>query len=104
AVFVSENFAWKQERGLGDTVELATPDGSRTMRIAAVVRDYTHPGGTLLMHLPRYRALFRDPTVDFIELCLKPGVDAHAVVAQARARRAPDHAFLDVAEKQDYLD
>lgn len=102
--FVSENFAWKHGLGLGERFTLAAADGPTEFAVAAIVRDYTHPGGTVLMHLPVYRERFRDPLVDFVELCLASGVDAERVATAARAARAPDHAFLPVATTQVYLD
>ncbi|MCC7169693.1 MAG: FtsX-like permease family protein [Planctomycetes bacterium] len=102
--FVSENFAWKHGLVVGDRFALATPDGPGEFEIVAIVRDYTHPGGTVLLHLPVYRERFHDPLVDFVELCLAPGVDAERVAEAARAARARDHAFLPVATTQRYLD
>lgn len=102
--FISENLAWKQDLQLGDRITLSGRDGPCSFEVVAIVRDYTHPGGTVLLHLPVYRARFGDPLVDFVELCLASGVDANRVADAARAALAPDHAFLPVATTRRYLD
>ncbi|MBL8765844.1 MAG: ABC transporter permease [Planctomycetes bacterium] len=102
--FVSENFAWKHDLELGDRFALAALDGPCELEIVAIVRDYTHPGGTVLLHLPVYRQRFGDPLVDFVELCLAPGADPQRVADAARGARAPDHAFLPVMTTSSYLD
>ena len=53
-VLITEGFATHQGLTLGDSIEITLPTGSRSFAIAGIYRDYSHPGGTVLMRSDRY--------------------------------------------------
>ena len=54
AVLITEGFAAHQDLRPGDRLEITTPQGRRAFAIAGVYRDYSNPGGTVLMRAERY--------------------------------------------------
>jgi putative ABC transport system permease protein len=54
AVLMTEGFAAHQDLRVGDRLEITTPQGRRSFQIAGVYRDYSNPGGTVLMRAERY--------------------------------------------------
>ena len=80
-VFVSEPFARKQNTGVGGMIELPTPSGWVSVRIAAVYHEYGNDRGVVHMDLGTYRKLYGDARANSAALYLKPGVDADAVRA-----------------------
>lgn len=54
AVLITEGFAAHQDLRVGDRLEITTPQGRRTFDVAGVYRDYSNPGGTVLMRAERY--------------------------------------------------
>jgi putative ABC transport system permease protein len=54
AVLMTEGFAAHQDLRVGDRLEITTPQGRRSFAIAGVYRDYSSPGGMVLMRAERY--------------------------------------------------
>ncbi len=88
AVLLSENLAVRFGLHAGDAVALDTPSGRVTLRVAAVVVDYTMDIGTLMLDLQAYRRYWRDPLVTSVVLYFAPGTDPAAVRAAVFARLA----------------
>lgn len=102
-VIVSENYAWRTGSAVGDEFRLIGPDGPIVLTIVGVVLDFHHPNGTFLLHLPHYRQWFRDPLVDFVELCLAPGATASEVestIERVRTALPKEYPFLGVFTKE----
>lgn len=78
-IFVSENFTLQNGARTGDHIELITPSGPRQARIAAVVREYANPNGTLFISRTNYQALFHDLLVGGFAVKLKKGFDPATV-------------------------
>ncbi len=53
-VLMTEGFSAHQGLRVGDRLEITTPQGRRSFAIAGVYRDYSNPGGTVLMRAERY--------------------------------------------------
>jgi len=53
-VLMTESFAAHQDLRVGDRLEITIPQGRRSFAIAGVYRDYSNPGGTVLMRAERY--------------------------------------------------
>jgi putative ABC transport system permease protein len=81
-VVISESFALKFNRDVGDAVELPTAKGMRRFPISGVYRDYSNDRGVIVMDRALYVASFRDSTINTVVLYLRPGVDRE----QARRR------------------
>lgn len=56
AVLITEGFAAHQQLGLGDRLAVGTPSGQRVFTVAGIYRDYSHPGGTVLMRADRFHS------------------------------------------------
>ena len=55
-VLITEGFAAHEELGVGDRLEIATPSGRRSFEVGGVYRDYSNPGGTVLIRADRFHA------------------------------------------------
>ncbi len=60
---ISEPLANRFGLGLGDLISVPSVEGSASLRVAGVYRDYASAQGVATVSLARYRALFRDTTV-----------------------------------------
>jgi putative ABC transport system permease protein len=79
-VVVSESFAIKFDKNVGDVVALATAAGDRTFPITGIYRDYSNDRGVVVMDRALYVEAFRDTAANTIVVYLKPGI----TTAQAR--------------------
>ncbi|AFM28215.1 FtsX-like permease family protein [Desulfomonile tiedjei] len=79
AVFISEPLSFRFNLKPGDTVDLQTPEGSRSFPIASVVRDYSSDQGTLHIDRIVYEQIWRDPRVQSVAIFMKPGVSPEPV-------------------------
>lgn len=74
-VFVSESFAVKFDKKVGDTVTIPVANGRRTFPITGIYRDYSNDRGVVVMDRPVYIESFGDDTINTVVVFLKPGVD-----------------------------
>jgi len=77
-LIASENFASLNHLHVGDTVALATPSGTLRLPIVGVVRDYSDQQGSVIADLSVYRRYWKDDSLDFFRVYLRPGADAAA--------------------------
>jgi putative ABC transport system permease protein len=90
-VVVSESFAIKFDKGVGDTFEL--PDGR--FPITGIYRDYSNDRGVVVMDRALYVRTFHDPAINTIVVFLKPGVTMDAARRELERSFAPKHhAFV----------
>ncbi len=85
AVGVSGNFAALHGVRPGDEIELSTPAGARRFRVSHAIEDYSWPQGLVAIDLGAYRAIWKDPSVTYIDLTVAPGQTAEAVRARLAA-------------------
>jgi putative ABC transport system permease protein len=78
-VLVSEPYARRFGAGAGDWIELSTPAGRRSFRIAGVYRDFSNDRGTVVLDRELYLSLFGDPRVTSLAVVAAPGTDAAAL-------------------------
>jgi putative ABC transport system permease protein len=93
-VFVSEPFALKYHKRVGDGVTLPTAHGPHTYRVCGIYRDYSNDRGVVFMNRPDYIAAFDDDRIHTVVIYLAPGVD-HDFARRALESRfgAKYHAF-----------
>ena len=77
-VLITEGFAAHQRLGVGDRLEIGTPSGRRLVEVAGIYRDYSHPGGTVLMRADRFYQ-GRPPGFASMGLRVAPGVPVEAL-------------------------
>lgn len=83
-VLVSEPFAYHRRLGVGDRVELFTPQGWRELPIGGVFRDYGSDSGMVAMARGTYAAIWGDSGVSTLGIALRPGADPGRVYAAVR--------------------
>jgi putative ABC transport system permease protein len=80
-VVVSEAFARKHRKALGDAVVLATPAGEQRFRIAAIYYDYSSDRGVVMMDRTTFTRHFGVLQPTGVTVYLRDGADADAVRA-----------------------
>jgi putative ABC transport system permease protein len=93
-VLLSEPFAFRHALAVGDSIELATANGSRRFRIAGIYRDYGTDRGAVLMHREVYRQDWGDDGVTSLGLYVAAGAQPADVIAALRATTSDDQALL----------
>lgn len=84
-ILASQPFAYHRRVGVGDRVELFTPQGWRPFEIGGVFRDYGSDSGMLVMARGVYATLWGDPAVSTLGAVLAPGADPQRVYGEVRA-------------------
>ncbi len=79
AVVVSESFAIKQNKGVGDSISLQTPGGEKQFRIAAVYYDYSSDRGIIVMDRGTFVRYFGEPQATSLTVYLKDGANPDEV-------------------------
>jgi len=93
-VFVSESFALKFKKTLGDVITLPTAHGTQTFPIAGIYRDYSNDRGVVVMDRSLYVRAFDDNAINTVVVFLKPGVDREWARAELERTLGPKyHAF-----------
>ena len=93
-VVVSESFALKYDKSLGDEITLTTMAGPRRFPITGVYRDYSNDRGVIAMDRALYTRSFGDTAINTIVIYLKPGIDRDMARRQLEAIFGPKyHAF-----------
>jgi putative ABC transport system permease protein len=94
-VVVSESFAIKFDKGVGDLFELPTAKGNARFPITGIYRDYSNDRGVVVMDRALYVRTFDDPAVNTIVVYLKPGVTIDAARRELERSFGPKHnAFV----------
>jgi putative ABC transport system permease protein len=93
-VIVSETFANKFGRRVGDVVELPVAAGIARLPITGIYRDYSNDRGVVFMNRPVYIRLYGDDAINTIIIYLKPGLSRDAARRSLEAAFGPRyHAF-----------
>jgi putative ABC transport system permease protein len=79
AVVVSESFALKYDKDVGDAVTLPTPQGTRAFEIVAVYYDYSSDRGIVVMHREAFTRYWGEQLPTSLTVYLKPGANADQV-------------------------
>lgn len=80
-VFISESFAHRYHRQLGDKLFLDTAGGDHEFRVVGVVRDYTMDLGTILIAYDTYANLWKDDKLTYAHIWTKPDADMKRIHA-----------------------
>jgi putative ABC transport system permease protein len=86
AAAVSEGFALRYNKSLGDTIVLATPTGPRALTIAGVYFDYSSDGGTVMLKKPSFARILGDSTTGNLALYVRDTAMIEAVRAMIEQR------------------
>ncbi len=94
-IFVSESFALRFGVRDGDRLELPTPKGPQSFRIAGQFYDYSSDSGTVTLDQAMFEQWFGSSRPTHLALYLKPGADPEAVRAEMLAA-LDGHGFVSV--------
>ena len=83
---VSEPFAIHHHTKRGQEIEIDTPSGKTSFRVAGVYYDYSNDRGTVVIDRDVYRRLFHDDTATQLAIYLKPGAHVEEVRAELGRR------------------
>jgi putative ABC transport system permease protein len=86
AVLISEPLARKRALGVGDSLQLAGPEGPLAFLIAGVYYDYSTEAGAAVMDLNTLNWRFGAGPVNSVALYLRDDVDAEAFVDRLKGR------------------
>jgi ABC-type transport system, involved in lipoprotein release, permease component len=93
-VVVSESFALKFDKGVGDEISLTTIHGPRSFPITGVYRDYSNDRGVVVMDRALYIRSFDDSAINTVVVYLKPGIALDTARRSLEATLGPKyHAF-----------
>ena len=94
AVVVSSNFAQNLKVGVGDSIELATPNGALRLGVAGVTTDFASPRGTIEMSREVYSRYWNDPKVTRFFVETTAGSDVAAVRSAIAGKfGSPQHGW-----------
>lgn len=94
-VLISENFAKRWGSKVGDSVHIDTPTGPLDKPIIGMLEDYRSDKGTIFMDRSLYKQYWKDDSVDFINVSLKPGQDPLATKQKIEQMTAgSEHAIV----------
>ncbi len=82
---VSETFATRFQLHRGDSVQIPTPNGPRTLEIRGVYTDFGDDQGLVLVDASHLAGWFATEAVSTLCLTLKPGADPEQLRSQLRA-------------------
>jgi putative ABC transport system permease protein len=99
---VSDNFFRRFKLGIGQSVELATPEGKVSFPVAAVVRDYGSDQGTVLLDRSQFLRYWKDDRVDIYDVSVLPGTPVGQVRDLIRARLSGRFPAL-VSTRQEFI-
>lgn len=72
--YANENFTRRTGTGLGDIIEVSTPQGTRSIWIGGIHADYARDNGLLLIDLPKLESWFGFNDYETASVFLKEGV------------------------------
>lgn len=91
AAVVSEPFAIRHHRNVGDRIQLMTPDGPVSFRIAAVYYDYSADRGIVVLDRRTFARYFGERRPTSLQVYLRPGHSPDAVRADILALLGERH-------------
>jgi putative ABC transport system permease protein len=81
AALINESLGERLQKHRGDLIEVPTPAGLKSVRVAGVYADYGNERGTILLHEDRFREWFHNEMAWRVAIMLKPGADAETMRA-----------------------
>ncbi|HMY75627.1 MAG TPA: ABC transporter permease, partial [Blastocatellia bacterium] len=94
AVVVSESFALKHDKQVGDAITLVTPKGEAQFRINAVYFDYSSDRGVIVMDRGTFTRYWPEPSATSLTVYLREGASADAVREELLRQLGENHRVL----------
>ena len=83
---LSDNFASRQQLGLGDVIEIAAPYGLIRLPVVGIIVDYSDQQGAILMDRSLFVHYWHDDSVNLFRVYARPDVEPSVVRQQILAR------------------
>ncbi len=99
-VLVSESFAVKFGKGVGDTVDLPTARGIERFPITGIYRDYSNDRGVVFMDRSVYVPAFHDDAINTVVIYLRPGVQLEEARAKLETMFGPKYHAFTVSNRE----
>ena len=90
AAVVSESFALRHRKAVGDRLVLNTDHGQRAFRVAAVYYDYSSDQGVVVLDRSTFRKYYGDRPPRSLAVYLKEGLDPERVRSEMLAGLPPE--------------
>lgn len=100
---VTENFTTRFGLGVGQHVELMTPEGAVRFPIAAVIRDYSSDQGAVFLDRELFLRHWKDDRVDIFDVSVHSGIEPKKVREEIRARLGGRFPAL-ISTQQEFKD
>jgi len=84
-VIVTESFAHRHATKTGDTLQIRTPSGLASFRVAGIYYDYTSDRGLIMIDRQVFDRWWRDPGVNSVAVYMRKGANIAATATRARA-------------------
>lgn len=92
-VVVSESFATRHGTKAGDSLELTTPEGPATFKVAGIIKDFTRDSGLIMMDRANFERHWNDPRVHSLALRLHDPALAGTLAKEFRDQFGKTGAF-----------
>jgi putative ABC transport system permease protein len=104
-LLVSESLAELHRLRLGETLELSTPGGLIRLPLSGIIVDYSDQQGAILLDSSVFEQYWKDDSVNFYRVYVKPGADAAVVRRRILERFAGERQVfvLDNGELRAYI-
>lgn len=99
-VVVSESFAIKFDRKVGDVIALPTRRGIDRFPITGIYRDYSNDRGVVVMDRAAYVRAFNDDAINTIVVYLKAGINADTARKDLERRFGPRYGAFAVLNRE----
>lgn len=93
-VIVSESFARRHHLGVGESIELMTPEGDRRFPVAGVFYDYSRDQGIVYMSQRTFGQFWRDDRVNSVGVYLKEMASRDALIEAFRGQFNGSEQFV----------
>lgn len=99
-IIISEPFSYRNNKKLGDSLAIPTPNGDRHFRIAGVYRDYGSDMGFVMMELNTYRNYWNDHEITGIGIFIRKNFDKKETLNKLNALIKPDEEVIVQSNSQ----
>jgi putative ABC transport system permease protein len=103
-VIVSDNFARLQRMGIGDPVDLPTPDGRLTLPIVGIITDWSDQQGSIFLDRALYERRWGDDTANVFRVYAARGTDALVVRQRILEKIGPSQPRMLVLTNKEVRD
>jgi putative ABC transport system permease protein len=91
---ISESFAIRYEKEIGDTIEIETPAGAQQLEVLAIYYDYSSDRGAFILDRSVFERFFGPQLPTNLAVYLEEGVDADAAREAALAAVGDDRSIF----------